>query len=340
MQDESNKMNNRRCSRVRKKATTVMLALILSGVAQFTASAQTITSASLRSAALAQSFDLMAPDSLAFAFAETTEFNIPQTIAPQRTDGMHLAEKLLGFQVFVQGVLMPIFSIEASAATDGKLRIGVYLPPNTPLVFNSPSLEIKRDNGAGGTQLIARGTTWVLKVSPNLFVRDGYISTPLVSLNGVTWMKGRAKITDTEEAFSIGGTPNSYSSTQETRVVIFGTGLRNAADTELSNNPPGFRNVAESFEVIATYLRYINGNSAGFQQIRLPIDYIGPVKDASLPGIDQIVFRLRAELKECLIQIPGETLGEVEITLKSIETLESSEVSGSPTYRTRVYIKP
>ncbi len=191
-------------------------------------------------------------------------------------------------------------------------------------------------------QTLAQGMLWIEKASPNLFVVDGYTSGRLVSLDGTSWMRGRVFPSGLEQPFAIDGTPNIYSASQETRVVIFGTGLRNAADTDPANNPPGYKNVAESFEVIARFPRYIDNNHnnyAGTGQINLPIDYIGPVKDAGLPGIDQIVFRLAPELKICVLDRATGPLGEVSIALRSLETNEDSEINGAPYPRTRIFVK-
>lgn len=319
----------------------LLLSAVLS-VSNNRAMAQSVPSAALRSAALTQQFDFTTPDSLAFAVADVNGLDVPLTMTSRGANGLHLANKLLGFEVLVAGRVTQIFSVEASAATGGTLRVGVYLPADTPLGINNVSLEIKRDDASGTSRLLARGMLWIMKASPNLFVRDGYEDTPLVSINGTTWMKGRANLEDTELPFDIAGTPNIYSASQETKIVIFGTGLRNAADTDLTNNPEGYKNVAESFEVIARYPRYIDNNPnnyAGIGQINLPIEYIGPVRDAGLPGIDQIVFRLSPELKQCVLSTPFGSLGEVYISLRSIETHEDSEVNGSPTPRTRIFVK-
>ncbi|MEJ7618707.1 MAG: hypothetical protein WKF30_17450 [Pyrinomonadaceae bacterium] len=326
--------------------TTLLYILLLLAVLSIShkgAAAQSVPSATLRSAALVQQFDFVTPDSLAFAIADITGLAVPLTMAPRGADGSYLADKLAGFQVLVAGRVAPIFSVEASAATGGTLRIGIYVPVETPLGINNVSLEIKRDDGVrGAPQLVAQGMLWIEKASPNLFVVDGYIDTSLVSLNGTTWMKGRARASEPEVPFDITGTANVYSASQETRVVIFGTGLRNGADTDVTNNPPGYKNVAESFEVIARFSRYIDNkpdNYAGEGQINLPIEYIGPVKGAGLPGIDQIVFRLSPELKQCVLMRPSGPHGEVDISLRSIETNESSEVNGSHAARTGIFVK-
>ncbi|MEJ7714057.1 MAG: hypothetical protein WKF84_30465 [Pyrinomonadaceae bacterium] len=238
--------------------------------------------------------------------------------------------------------MAPIFSVEASSTTGGTLRIGIYVPVETPLGINNVSLEIRKDDAGGTAQTLARGMLWIEKASPNLFVRDGYTSTPLVSLDATTWMKGRDLSSGPEIPFAIDGTPNIYSASQDTRVIIFGTGLRNAADTDPTNNPPGYKNVAESFEVIARFSRYIDNkpsNYAGEGRINLPIEYIGPIKDAGLPGIDQIVFRLAPELKLCVLAGNTGPYGEVDIALRSLETNEDSEVNGAPYPRTRIYVK-
>lgn len=310
------------------------------------ANGQALPSVKLYSAALILK-DEVAPDSLAVAIADIGPVSISRTQAQPDANGNYLKDKLAGFQVLVAGKVVPIYAVEDSAHTENKLQVYVYLPPPTPLgsglLYEGVPVEVRLDDAQGTGQVIANGATKILPTSPNLFVWQGARNEPLVSFNGATGMAGRViSVEGTEDPFSVAGTPNIFSASQETRVVFFGTGFRNAPDTDSSNNPAGFKNVAESYNCLVQYERYIDGDPnkfVGFWTTYLPIEYVGPVAGGKMPGIDQIIIRLTPELKDCVLNLSDGPRGTVRPTLIDIVNKKGTDIPGDPNPRTRIFVK-
>lgn len=252
------------------------------------------------------------PDSLGIVDADVGPLTIPLIYSTKDAQTGAYPTKFIGYQVMVSNVAMQITFVHAAPTpediasgdleyTKGKLRLGIYIPAGIPLSGNvelgqvGARVEVKKDNAQGIGQVIATGQTSMLSTSPQLFVLIGNRNGgSAICMNEVTAVSSLIQIEEDpplwdDNYFDV-TTPNPYSDSQDTRVILFGTGFRNADNTDLTNDIAGVKNVAEAYKCKVQF------TAVGFpQRVRdIPpenIEYIGPVKDG-MPGMDEIIIRL------------------------------------------------
>ncbi|HVF49592.1 MAG TPA: hypothetical protein VNA19_05875 [Pyrinomonadaceae bacterium] len=153
---------------------------------------------------------------------------------------------------------------------------------------------------------VSRGTMTVAAVAPGLFTATGNGTGEAIALNAADF---------TKKAFGM-FTSAALSGDQRTRVMLFATGIRAAANFESANdvrkgNGVVLANLAES---VAVQARLSDGRT-----YLLPVEYAGA--QGQYAGVDQITVRLIQELQgagnvELTIVVDGQHSNTATITVR------------------------
>ena len=210
--------------------TLSCLAFISSLPAQIAPSVATTVSAA--------SYDpVVAPDSLASVFG--VDFTDETVIAQLEEPGENLPTSLAGVSVWVNGSKAGLLFISPT-------QINVLIPPETAI--GRALLSVVSDQGG----VIASGLVVVASVAPSLFQFDDAPGGTGAIQNGVTFASGPFDVE----------TPENPGADKRTRLVVYGTGLRDFPADEIQAQA-----------------------EAGGQRLLLPIEYVGP---STFFGLDQV----------------------------------------------------
>ncbi|HWT03704.1 MAG TPA: hypothetical protein VN256_25875 [Pyrinomonadaceae bacterium] len=226
--------------------------------------------ASLATSISAGSLGLIRGDATVSPLAPGTE------TAAQAADGSFPYE-LSGVSVTVGGRAAQVISV-----SPGEVRF--YLPADVPA--GTAELLVTSNDGK-----VSQGTAAISAVAPAIFTKAGTGAGAAVAFNAATYLSGDFDV----------ATEANFGADKRTRLMLFSTGTgTNVANSNLNNDPllgvVRILNLAESVQVEA--------RTVGGQTLLLPVEYAG--RQNTLPGLDQVVFILPAELKGA---------GQVELTL-------------------------
>ena len=196
--------------------------------------------------------------------------------AAQAADGSFPYE-LIGVSVTVGGRAAQVISVSPG-------EVNFYLPADVPA--GSAELLVTSSDGK-----VSQGTAAINAVAPAIFTKAGTGAGAAVAFNAATYLTGDFDVT----------TEANFGADKRTRLMLFSTGTSTNVANSNSNNDPllglvRILNLAESVKVEA--------RTAGGQTLLLPVEYAG--RQHTMPGLDQVVFILPAELKGA---------GQVELTL-------------------------
>ncbi|HEY0077641.1 MAG TPA: hypothetical protein VGB73_03275 [Pyrinomonadaceae bacterium] len=203
---------------------------------------------------------------------------------------------------------LPFELAGASVSVGGRAAMLVSVSPSR-IAFNVPA-----GLPAGETEIIvtseqgyvSRGTINIAPVAPGIFTLSGGGTGEAIVLNAATYLAGMTDAT----------TESLLTAQRQTRLMLFATGVRSAANSDTSNDvllPNGARlaNVAESVTVEA---RMRDGRT-----FMLPVEYAGAQE--TLPGLDQLTVRIVPELRgagsvELVVTVGGRRGNTVNVNVR------------------------
>jgi uncharacterized protein (TIGR03437 family) len=196
--------------------------------------------------------------------------------ATQAADGSFPYE-LSGVSVTVGGFAAQVIAVSPS-------QVNFYIPADVPA--GAAEVLVTSKDGK-----VSRGTTVIPATAPAIFTKDGSGAGAAVAFNAATYLSGDFDVT----------TDANFGADKRTRLTFFATGISaGVVNKNLTNDilgPAGtILNLAESVKVEAR-------TKAG-ATLTLTVEYAG--RQNTMPGLDQIVVILPAELKGA---------GEVQLTI-------------------------
>lgn len=191
-----------------------------------------------------------------------------QTVrATQGADGTFPYE-LSGVSVTIDGKAAQVTAVSPS-------QVNFYIPPDVST--GSVDILVTSEDGR-----VSQGSTSMSPVAPALFTKGGAGSGAAVAINAVTSAQGSFDVV----------TQPTFGTDKRTRVILFATGISNGASNTNSTNDIRvdqgmITNVSESVSVEA--------HTSDGRTLTLPVEFAG--KQNTLPGLDEVVVILPAELK-------------------------------------------
>lgn len=231
----------------------------------------------------------LAPESLGFITGDPAQSPLALDTAVAKFDAARPPFELDGVSVTVAGRAAQILSVSPS-------RVGFVVPAGLPA--GDAEVIVTLQQG-----YVSRGTVTISQVAPGIFTSDGSGAGGALVLNAADYSSG---------SFDV-WTQRNFSTDKHTRLMIFATGLRGAANTSASNDVAGAgANLAESVVVEARLQ-----NNLVYQ---LPVEYAGAAQTGAA-GVDQInvilpSFLMQAGQVDLTITVNGQRSNTASITVR------------------------